>query len=54
MGFTRSKEIVLPEYYHEEREFEEGDLMQIRDSKTGKPVFKFIYDGDVRSWVEYN
>lgn len=53
-GFTGSKEIVLPEYYQEARKFEEGDQMQIRDSKTGEPVFKFIYDGDVESWVEFN
>jgi len=53
-GFTGSKEIVLPEYYQEARKFVEGDLMQIRDSKTGKPAFKFIYDGDLESWVEFN
>ena len=26
----------------------------IRDSKTGKAVFKFLYDGDLESWIEFN
>ena len=53
-GFTGSKEIVLPEYYQEARNFVEGDMMYIRDSKAGEPVFNFIFDGDTKSWVEFN
>lgn len=51
-GITGSKEIVLPEYYQEARKFVEGDMMFIKDSKVGEPVFNFIYDGDTKSWVE--
>ncbi|WP_299091282.1 hypothetical protein [uncultured Metabacillus sp.] len=53
-GLTGSKEIVLPEYYQEARKFVEGDMMYIRNSKTGEPVFKFIFDGDTKSGVQFN
>lgn len=51
-GFTASKEIVLPEYYQEPRRFMNGDVLYIKDSKTGKAVFGFIYDEEVECWVK--
>lgn len=52
-GFTGSREVVLPEYYQQARKFVDGDLLIIRDSKTGEPVFKFIFDEEV-GWVKDN
>lgn len=53
-GFTASKEIVLPEYYQEPRRFLNGDVLYIKDSKTGEAAFKFLYDEEVESWVKMN
>ena len=53
-GFTASKEIVLPEYYQEPRRFLNGDVLYIKDGKTGEAAFKFLYDEEVESWVKLN
>jgi len=44
--FTGSKNIVLPEYFQETKQFVDGDNLNIIDSKTGTRVEKYIYDID--------
>jgi LXG domain of WXG superfamily/Pre-toxin TG len=43
-GFTGSRNIVLPEYYQQERKFLDGDLLNIIDSKTGGISRQFEYN----------
>ncbi|MDQ7860406.1 hypothetical protein RCO48_02950 [Peribacillus frigoritolerans] len=50
-GFTGSKEVVLPEYYHTPRQFEDGDILDIKDATTGEKQMSFIFDGDIMEWI---
>ncbi|WP_260286489.1 ribonuclease YeeF family protein [Peribacillus aracenensis] len=50
-GFTGSKEVVLPEYYHTPRQFEDGDILDIKDATTGEQHMSFIFDGDIMEWL---
>ena len=45
-GFTGSKIVVMPQYVQSSREFVNGDIINIIDSKTGKMTQKFIYDDE--------
>jgi hypothetical protein len=49
-GFTGSKEIVLPEYYQQERPFVHGDKLKIIDANTGEVTTTFIYDKKLK-WI---
>ncbi|WP_244971202.1 hypothetical protein [Vallitalea guaymasensis] len=50
-GFTGSKNIVLPEYYQDPRDFVNGDIFKIVDSKTGAVTQQFIFDEKIK-WIE--
>ncbi|WEG18946.1 LXG domain-containing protein [Alkalihalophilus pseudofirmus] len=50
-GFTGSENVVLPEYFHGTRNFQDGDLMKIKSSNTGDTSTTLIYDGDLNSWI---
>ncbi|MDP4553399.1 hypothetical protein Q9251_21320 [Alkalihalobacillus macyae] len=43
-GFTGSKEVILPEFYQNERAFSEGDSLKVVDAKGGQVSTMFIYD----------
>lgn len=52
-GYTGSKNIVLPELMQNQRNFINGDLLSICDSKTGKVIRQFVYDKKF-GWIEKN
>ena len=43
-GFTGSKEVILPEFYQNERPFSKGDILKVVDAKDGQVSSMFIYD----------
>ena len=52
-GFTGSKNIVLPELIQDQRNFINGDLLSICDSKTGNVIQQLVYDKKL-GWIDKN
>lgn len=50
-GFTGSKNIVLPELIQDQRNFVNGDLLSIYDSKTGNVIQQLVYDKKL-GWID--
>ena len=52
-GFTGSSDIVLPEYFQENRKFMNGDIFSIIDSCSGEVISKFKYNIKF-GWINFN
>ncbi|WP_368505233.1 LXG domain-containing protein [Alkalihalophilus sp. As8PL] len=49
-GFTGSRNLVLPEYYQSNRQFINGDILSVRDAKTGDVFLNFKYNEITQNW----